>query len=206
MSSRDASSQPAGTEDFRRQTQVRNPAANARAAAGLLLLGSSLLLPGQTNFYTLTANGTAAKRLNIVFLAEGYTSSQFGTFLTNATNTANFFLSTAPFAEYASYFNCYAIAVASAQSGSDHPGWPQFVNTYFNSSYDLSWDTLITIPADASGQGKVDALLNTFMPAANLAVLLVNDLNPGGSDGGGRTAISAIAPNSLAYKIGRAHV
>lgn len=151
----------------------------------------------QTNFVTLVTNGPAANRLNVVFLAEGYTSGQLGNFRADATNTANILLATAPFAEYASYLNFFAIAVASAQSGSDHPTWRQFVDTYFNSTYDSFYDTLISIPAGASGQGRVDALLNTYVPGANLAILLVNDNTPGGSDGGGRTAISAIAPNSL---------
>ncbi len=152
---------------------------------------------GQTNFQTLVTNGPASNRLNVVFLAEGYTSGQFGKFFTDATITANFFLAAAPFADYSPYINFFAIAVASVQSGSDHPTWPQSVNTYFNSSYDASSDTRITIPAGATGQGKVDALLNTFMPGANLAILLVNDNTPGGSDGGGRTAITATAANSL---------
>lgn len=150
-------------------------------------------LRGQTNFLTLVTNGPASNRLNVVFLSEGYTSGQLGMFLADATNTANILLTNAPFAEYAPYLNCYAIAVASAQAGSDHPAWPQFVNTYFDSSYDAGSDYLISIPSNASGQGKVDALLNTFMPAANLAILLVNDPNIGGSDGGGKTAIAAVS-------------
>lgn len=152
---------------------------------------------GQTNFYTIITNGPASNRLNVVFLSEGYTSGQFAQFLGHVTNTANILLTNLPFAEYRSYFNVCAIAVASTQSGSDHPASAQFVNTYFNSSYDASADYVITIPAGASGQGKVDALLNTFVPGADLAVLLVNDPTPGGADGAGKTAITSIAPNSL---------
>src|ERR1051325_604312 len=106
-----------------------------------LLAWPALQVCGQTNFVTLTTNGPAAKRLNVVLLSEGYTSGQFGTFLTNATNTANVFLSNAPFSEYAAYFNFFAIAVASTESGSDHPAWPQYVATYSNSSYDFYSDT-----------------------------------------------------------------
>ena len=164
----------------------------------MFLLSGLLTLPAQTNFYTLMTNGPTANRLNVVFLAEGYTAAQFGAFLNQASNTANVFLTNVPFAEYAPYINYFAIAVASAQSGSDHPAWPQFVSTYFNSTYDFATDTLIAIPSDGNGQGKVDALLNTFVPGASLAVLLVNDTTPGGSDGGGKTAIAATAPNSLA--------
>jgi hypothetical protein len=151
----------------------------------------------QTNFHALIANGPASNRLNLVFLSEGYTSEQFQQFFTHATNTAAILLTNQPFAEYQSYFNVCAIAVASAQSGSDHPASAHFVNTYFNSSYDSNSDYIITFPPDASGQDKVDALLNNFVPAADLAIMLVNDLTLGGSDGGGRIAISSISPVSL---------
>ena len=70
-------------------------------------------------------------------------------------------------------------------------------DTYFNSIYDPDSDYLITIPpnwADANysdGQGKVDALLQTFMPNCQLPVLLVNDPTDGGSDGFYKTAIAS---------------
>ncbi len=170
-------------------------------AAWLWLALPLLWLPqlsGQTNFVTLVTNGPAANRLNIVFLSEGYTTNQLGTFLTDATNAANVFLANEPFAEYAAYLNFFAIAVPSAQSGSDHPTWAQFVTTYFNSTFGSS-DRIMSIPPNAydadsnHGQGKVDALLKTFMPSNNLAILLVNDPNIGGSDGGGKTAIVAVS-------------
>ncbi len=152
---------------------------------------------GQTNFYTISSNGPASNRLHVVFLSEGYTGAQFAQFLTHATNTASVLFTNKPFAEYESFFNVYAIAVASVESGSDHPVSGISRNTFFNSTYGSS-DYIITIPQNASGQGKVDSLLNTFMPAANLAILLVNDASPGGSDGAGKTAITSIAPVSLA--------
>ena len=155
---------------------------------GLLLVLCSSLASGQTNFYTLQTNGPASNRVNVVFLAEGYTSGQFSQFLTNATNAMNSLFGTAPFSEYRPYCNAYAIAVASTQSGSDHPP-SLFVNTYFNSTYDAFLNYYVTIPTDSTGQGKVTALLNTYMPSCDLAVLLVNDSTQGGSDGGGLTAI-----------------
>lgn len=142
----------------------------------------------------------------MVFLAEGYTNGQFTLFLTHVTNTADILLSHQPFAEYRSSFNVFAIAVASAQSGSDRPVSGISRQTYFNSTYGNGVsvrEELITIPPNwtnanySQGQGKVDNLLNMFMPAADLAILLVNDLNFGGSDGAGRTAITSVAPISL---------
>jgi hypothetical protein len=160
----------------------------------------------QTNFYTIISNSPPSNRLNMVFLAEGFTSGQFGQFLTHVTNTANILLSNQPFAEYRAFFNVYAIAVASSQSGSDHPGDGIYRTTYFNSTYGDTTNVperLLTIPPNwananySQGQGKVDNLLNTFMPATDLAIMLVNDVSFGGSDGAGKMAITSIAPNSI---------
>jgi len=93
--------------------------------------------------------------------------------------------------------NAFAISVASAQSGSDHPSYPSFRDTYFNSTYDPVSDRLITIPTNSTGQGKVDTLLQSFMPQYHLSILLVNDLVYGGSDGIDKTAIASTGFSSF---------
>jgi len=159
---------------------------------GLLCFGSAL--SAQTNFTTLVSHGSDSNRVNVVFLAEGYRTNQYAQFLTDATNAASQLLTNAPYAEYTNYVNVHAIAVPSVQSGSDHPASGYYSNTFFNSTYGAS-EYFMSIPPndyDASynnGQGKVDALLATYLPQADLAILLVNDNAPGGSDGGGKTAI-----------------
>jgi len=157
---------------------------------------------------TILTNGATANRLNMVVLAEGYTSNEFSKFFLDATNAVDALLSCQPFQEYRSYCNAFAIFVPSNESGSDHPSWPSYRDTYFNSSYDLD-DRIITIPTDNLGQGKVDALVQTFVPACGLAILLVNDGIAGGSDGNGKTAIVAtgyyepyLETNNLAHETG----
>jgi hypothetical protein len=150
---------------------------------------------------TILTNGPVSNRLNMVVLSEGYTSSQLAQFSVDATNAVKALLSHPPYQEYSNYFNAFAIKVASSQSGSTHPGVITN-NTYFSSIYD---DYLITIPpnwADANsshGQGKVDALLQTFMPNCQLPILLVNDSDYGGSDGFYKTAIASIG--DLLYEV-----
>jgi len=149
---------------------------------------------------TILTNGPASNRLNIVVLSEGYATNQLGQFRLDATNAINGLFSRSPYQEYRSYCNAFAISVPSNQSGSDHPAdgpsSSNFHDTYFNSTYDSASDYIITIPpnfADANyshGQGKVDALLQTFMPRCQLPVLLVNDVRPGGSDGFDKIAVS----------------
>jgi hypothetical protein len=152
----------------------------------------------QPSMQTILTNGPVSNRLNIVVLSEGYTSSQLAQFSVDATNAVKALLSHPPYQEYSNYFNGYAIKVASSQSGSTHPGDGITNNTYFDSIYDPVSDKLLTIPpnwADANynhGQGKVDTLLQTFMPNCQLPILLVNDLYyEGGSDGFYKTAIAS---------------
>jgi hypothetical protein len=160
---------------------------------------------------TILTNGPVSNRLNIVVLSEGYTSNQLAQFAVDATNAVNALLSHPPYQEYRSYFNAFAIKVASNESGSDHPADPLYHDTYFNSSYDPVSDRLITIPpnfADSNyshGQGKVDALLQTNMPNCHLPILLVNDITDGGSDGFNKTAITSIGyelPEILTHETG----
>jgi hypothetical protein len=91
---------------------------------------------GQPSLHTILSNGPAPNRINLVILSEGYTVSQLPQFLTDATNLVNGLLSEQPYREYRSYFNAFGIAVASAESGSDHPSQGYFRDTYFNSTFD----------------------------------------------------------------------
>ena len=175
-----------------------------------MLLWLSLMEPralSQAAMLTILTNGPVSNRLNIVVLSEGYTTSDLGRFPVDATNAINGLLSHSPLQEYRSYCNAFAISVPSNQSGSDHPSSAVFRDTYFNSTYDSSSDYITTIPpnfADSNyshGQGKVDALLQTFVPRYHLPILLVNDPAPGGSDGFDRTAISFSSTNDPTFEI-----
>src|SRR6266436_5177964 len=190
---------------------ARNPPSNfqfslRRVGALLMLAAVACWLPrsfAQPAMQTLLTNGPTLNRLNVVIFSEGYTTNQLPQLLVDATNALNALLSHSPFLEYRGYFNAFAISVASNQSGSDHPNCQLYSDTYFNSSYDPISDVLITIPPNfqdtnySHGQGKVDALLQTFMPRCHLPVLLVNEpLRYGGSDGFFKTAIAAVAGGS----------
>ena len=72
---------------------------------------------------TLKLSGDTDKRINLVILSEGYQTSEFPQFITDATSFINAMFSQSPFLEYANYFNVYAIKVPSNQSGSDHQTW-----------------------------------------------------------------------------------
>ena len=168
---------------------------------GLLGLEGPFVQAQEATIQTVLNNGPVSNRLNVVFLSEGYPSNQLAGFLVDATNAINALLTHEPYTEYRSYLNAFAISVASLESGSDHPASHIQKDTYFNSAYDAVLDRLITIPPNAQdpnpshGQGKVDTLVQTFMPQCDLPVLLVNEpFYNGGSDGFDKTAIASVAP------------
>src|ERR1035437_1333347 len=123
------------------------PAAIARLSVCLLVAAVIWGPPcasAQPSMQIILTNGPVLNRLNVVVLSEGYTSSQLAQFAVDATNAVNALLSHQPHLEYRSYFNAFAIKVASHQSGSSHYGVAN--DTYFNSSYDTNGDRVITIP------------------------------------------------------------
>ncbi len=152
---------------------------------------------GQASMELVISNGPAANRFNIAVLSEGYTAAQLAAFRSQESNIVSALLDHHPFNEYRSFFNVFAISVASSQSGSDHPASGITANTYFNSTYD-SYDRIVTIPATSQGQGRVDALLQSLLPTCDLSIVLVNDMIPAGSDNAGKSAVVS-AGTSLLY-------
>jgi len=179
-----------------------------------LLLASHLLAAGvasgQGTLHILRTNGPNANRLNLVFLSEGYTNGQTGKFTNDARNVLQQILLTQPYREYTNYLNAFAIFVASAEAGSDHPASNQFRNTYFNSTYDsYGIARLLTIPPNdydgnyANGYGKVYALLAALRPDYDIPLLLVNDTVYGGSGGDVPTASTHASSAEIAiHEIG----
>ena len=182
-----------------------------------LVLGLSTSSFAQGTLCTLLTNGPTAKRINVVVMAEGYTTNQLGQFLSDATNAVNNLLTAAPYQEYKNYFNGFAIFVASVESGSDHPISGTFKNTYFNSTFDSYGNAnFLTIPPNdwngvyAQGQGKVDSLLAALMPEHDLTVMVVNDLEYGGSGDSSSgiatliTSVNLFAPEIVVHESGHA--
>ncbi len=160
---------------------------------------------------TLVSNGPTSQRINLTFFSEGYTAAELPAFVTNVSSVLVSFFSTPPYNVYANCFNINAVSVASAQSGADHytPG-VRLVDTYFNSSFDsYGANRVLTIPPNdrdasyANGQGKVDALVASLIPESDLEVVLVNDLQYGGT-GGARLVVSLAgeAPEIALHEMG----
>jgi hypothetical protein len=148
----------------------------------------------QTNMLTLLTNGATSKRLNIVFLSEGYTTTDLAHFAADARTMLNQMITSPPLNEYSNYFNAFAISVPSNQSGSDHyTPTTNLVDTFFNSRFDsFGVQRLVTI--DSIGQSRANSLLAQFMPEYDIAAIVVNDTTYGGS--GGPILVSSINSQS----------
>ncbi len=171
--------------------------------AGLLAALFGLgLASAQTSMQTLLTNGPAAKRVNVVFLSEGYTTNELGKFLTDAQAVLNNLLVTPPFRAYSNHFNAFAISVPSVESGSDHPATGIARNTYFNSTYDTSGIArLLTI--NSTGRSRVNALLATYLPLYDIVAVIVNDPEYGGSGGFPLvTSVNIASPEIAIHELG----
>ena len=139
---------------------------------------------------TIKSNGPTSSKINLVLLAEGYQSGERAKFINDSQKISGGLLGNAPVSAYKSFFNVFGIFVASVDSGSDKPTSGIARNTYFNSTFNsYGIQRLITIPpndrnrSSADGEGKVRDLLRDLAPDYDLAAVVVNDSEYGGSGG-----------------------
>ena len=85
-------------------------------------------------------SGNVQKKVDLVFLPEGYTQDEMGKFISDVERLTNVMFKSAPFKKHKNDFNIYAIEVPSEESGTDVPGEGTYKNTAFNSSF-YTFDT-----------------------------------------------------------------
>ncbi|MBM3844879.1 MAG: hypothetical protein FJ405_01155 [Verrucomicrobia bacterium] len=170
----------------------------------LLLVGLFRAGASEGQLLVLVTNGPISTSLNLVMLAEGYTRLDQELFETHARRAANGILGAPPFSSYQRYFNVFGIFVESREAGADKPQLGIQRDTYFNSTYrSFGIDRLLTIPPNdvnrspEDGEGKVNRLLMQLIPEYDVAAVLVNDSDYGGSGG----PILVISANSAAAEL-----
>lgn len=154
--------------------------------------------------------GPRDKRINLVIMGDGYTSSQQATFTQDVTNIANYLFSKAPYSNYKNYFNVYAIKVISTESGIKHPGTATDVsepvipvknpNNYLGTSYDIGGTHRCVYSNTSNKVGQV--LANNF-PDYDMTLIVGNDTEYGGC-GGTYAFLSrhAQAPDVAVHELG----
>jgi hypothetical protein len=159
---------------------------------------------------TLIKSGPVSKRINLVVVGDGYTSTQTSQQVIDATTVSNYLLNTAPFSYYKNYFNVYAIKCVSTQSGVTHPGTAtdvtepaspvMTVSNYFNTRFD---NGNIHRLMYANNSSALYGVVGTWFPAYTQIVVLGNSTVYGGAGGSFASAsMNASSPEILAHEIG----
>lgn len=167
-----------------------------RFIVAVLLLCTAPLAAQTSTLTTVQNNGTRSTRVNIVFLSEGYTSGQMGTFATDVQNAISYLFTREPWDRYQSYCNVFRIEVASNQSGTDNGTAGGARDTYFSTGFNIP-----SIPQNntisSGGSTRAYNLLNFHVPEYDIPVVLVNDSKYGGSGG----PLAVVTTNSLSPQI-----
>ena len=153
----------------------------------LPVIGTAQVFPVQT----ILENGLPEKRINYVFLSDGYQAAELPAYIGQIQAMRDFLFTQPPFQQYRNFFNMYAISVPSVESGADHPGTAAdegaggtqpitTVNTYFNSTFDYASIHRLVVPQNTLAIGNV--LIDNF-PNYDQAFVLVNSPYYGGSGG-----------------------
>jgi len=80
-------------------------------------------------------NGPHDKKVDLVFLPEGYTADEMDKFQQDIKRMTDYMFAMRPFNQHKSDFNLYAVLVPSLESGTDVPGERIYRNTAFNSNF-----------------------------------------------------------------------
>jgi hypothetical protein len=84
---------------------------------------------------TIVKSGKPRKKLDLVFLPEGYTAAELPKFLEDCKRFAGYLFETDPYGNYIKDINIRAVLAPSEESGTDIPGDSVFRNTLLNSSF-----------------------------------------------------------------------
>jgi len=159
---------------------------------------------------TIQYTGPIDNRINLVILGDGYTIGEMSQFTDDVRDFSRALFQEAPFSQYKSYFNLYAIETPSAESGASHPRTGNddhdpyldhpflLVDNYFGSTFDFDGIHRLLVAPKISEITNV--LANNF-PSYDIAIIIVNTVYWGGAGGEFATA-SAKNPNIIIHEIG----
>ena len=148
---------------------------------------------------TLLLNGPTDKRINLVFLGDGYQSQEMAKFQTDIQRIITDLFNTQPFRSYKDFFNLIAIEVPSNVSGASlDPN--NLIDNYFGSTFNFAGIERLLVPTRSSRITQV--LINNF-PEYDQVFMVVNDDKYGGSGGWVATASTNDASGEIAiHEIG----
>jgi Ca2+-binding RTX toxin-like protein len=173
-------------------------------------LESRILLsvsPPPANFVTMINNGPASNRVDVIFLGDGYTTTEINSIYPVHIQSAvdHFFNgSEDPFLRYRNFFNIHRMDVISVESGIDDPSEGVFRNSALGASYDWAGiDRLVYVE-----EVLANSFLSTAPVVADMRLVTVNSTQYGGGGGyyavyaGGNSSSAEIALHEVGHSFG----
>jgi hypothetical protein len=160
---------------------------------------------------TISKTGPLDKRINLVYMADGYTAGEQTKFINDVISINDKLFNTIPIKEYKNYFNVFAIRVISVESGVKHPvtatdcpstaTHPQSnPNNYFGTTFDVGNIHRLVVP---SSYANINSVLATNFPLYDHAFVVGNTSFYGGSGGTIATSTTNIsAAEIMIHEIG----
>ena len=159
-------------------------------------------------------NGPNDKRINFVYMGDGYTDIQQSNFINDAQSAIDTQFNFTPYKEYKNFFNAYTVKVISNEEGVDHPNTSpdsdcdpvpiMIADTYFNSTFDYYNIHRLLVPQDYTAIYNVLSENTPFYDQANI---IVNTTYYGGSGGSFATASTNASSNLIMiHEIGHSFV
>ncbi|MFD6157146.1 M64 family metallopeptidase [Nocardia sp. NPDC060256] len=157
----------------------------------------------QADVVTIQQTGPSSQRFDLVFVGDGYTASQLGTYKQHAINRWNEITQVEPFKTYKNSFNVWAVNVVSQQSGVDND--PR--GTYRNTALDMTFwcggtERLLCVNETKALQYA------RLAPEADQVIALANTTKYGGAGGGvatssgGNAQAGQIVLHELGHSVG----
>ena len=137
-----------------------------------------------------------ANRLDLVFVGDGYTSSQLAAYASNVTNVTNSMFNIDPYATYKNYFLVHRVDVVSPESGVDNDPQGVFKNTALDMTYWCSGiDRLLCVDVNKAYQYANNA------PDVDLVAALANSSTYGGAGYPSNDLATSAGSNGSAIEI-----
>ncbi|TWU49700.1 M64 family metallopeptidase [Rubripirellula reticaptiva] len=157
----------------------------AASAIGAQAIGNAAELT------TILNNGSSTNRVDVMFIGDGYTSTELGTTYTSHIDQAisYFFDTKDPFPRYKNFFNFHRVDVVSNESGADDPVNGITRDTALNATYNTNGiDRLLYFNTGIANAEVNSAIAGTGVDV-DMRIGVVNSTKYGG--GGGQWAVYA---------------
>lgn len=155
-------------------------------AVGAALAASAGGAAAQPAPLVLFENGPRDARVNVVVVAEGYREGDLDAFRAAAADLVEAVFAVAPYRRYRAFFNAYAVPTVSAEAGADRPAQGVDRDTHLGATFGCG-GVHRALCLGGDGERRLGRVLRDAVPEYDVALVLVNDAEYGGS--GGRVAV-----------------